>query len=190
LSVAQKTPGIFRLVSPALTTGVKTGSLNDNVTFNTNIPFTSLAMRIWRIRYMRAFSAWVGFTNAASDNVLAQFFSQLTENQTKTSVVTTDSSYLDQDVFQIALTQNAATAASIDSTILKVDEYIHDFNQMTSPWTVATKLNFVETMVNTGSANLDAGNIFKSFITVEYTLETLTADLHTYLSRRLQIQGS
>lgn len=139
---------------------------------------------------MRTFSAWVGINGAGTIKEMAQFFAQLTENQTKTSIVTTDNSYLDQDVFSIAMELEAATAASITESQFKVDEVIHDFSPQLTPWTVATKLNLVLTMVNVGSSTLDAGNIFKPFCTIEYTLETLTPDLNTYLARRLQIQGS
>jgi hypothetical protein len=93
-------------------------------------------------------------------------------------------------VFSFGYDQEAATAASIDQSNFLFSEVFHDFQPHTTPYTVATKLNVVATMVNVGTTTLPAGNIFKSFCTIEYTIERLTADLRDYLSKRLQIQGS
>lgn len=184
------TPGIYRLVSPVLTTGVKTGSLNDNVTFNTNIPSLDYAIRIWRIRHLNGFPATVQY-GAAAYNIDAQYFTQLTENQTKTTILGTDTSYLDSFWQHVWVDQEVATAASIDTNFMTMPmEVIHDFNPVTTPWTVATKLNYIATMFNGGATTMPAGNVFKPQIHIEYTLERLTADLRDYLAKRLQIQGS
>jgi hypothetical protein len=184
-AISGSTPGFYRLVSPALTTGVKTGSLNDNVTFNTNIPSLDFAIRIRRIIWMNSFSAWV--TATATNVVDAQFFLQLTENQTKTSILTTDTSFLAENwlhFIQDGTTANVYTAGWLP--MRTVDQ----FADAGTPYTVATKLNFVVSMVNNGSSTLNAGDIFKPFVMIEYTLERLTADLRAYLATRLQIQGS
>jgi hypothetical protein len=183
------TPGIYRLSAPALVTGVKTGSLNDNITFNTNIPSLDFAIRIRRVRWWRTFSASSAF-GAGAENVAPQWFTQLTENQTKTSILTSDTSYLDEDNFSLILDGEAATAASIDVFTLQFQEQIHDFPPDLTPYTVATKLNFIATMVNNGAATFPAGTVYKPIVQIEYTLERLTADLRDYLAKRLQIQGS
>lgn len=182
-AVGAALPGIYRLVSPTLVTGAKHTSLNDNVTFPTNIPSLDYALRIWRIRWLMGWSSW-NDTNLADVDI--QVFAQLTENQTKTSVSATDTSYLDESWQQILST--FATAAGF-TYVPQTMEVIHDFNQVTTPFTVATKLNLVASMAeNTGS--LLVGTVFRPTVTIEYTLERLTADLRDYLSKRLQIQGS
>jgi hypothetical protein len=177
-------PGVYRLVSPVLTTGVKNGSLNDNITFVTNIPSLDYALRIWRIRWLMGFSAW---GEVGGGIFSAQFFAQLTENQTKTAILATDTSYLDTAWFQIE--QSFATAAGFFQLSPGPMEIIHDFNPMTTPFTVATKLNMVATL-SQNTNTLQATTTFKPTVTLEYTLERLTPDLRDYLSKRLQIQGS
>lgn len=186
----QKTPGIFRLVSTQLASGVAIGAANnDNITFNTNIPFTSLAMRIWRTRLINSFSTYPQVGPSASAAIGIQLFGQLTENQTKTSVAVTDSSYLDQFFYEKECFNQQSTAASIAVAEGSHPEIIHDFAPNLTPWTVATKLNWVVSSVNPSATAWGSGT-WKPLIVIEYTLETLTADLSAYLSRRLQIQGS
>lgn len=185
-TISGNSPGFYRLVSPALATGVKTGSLNDNIAFNTNIPSLDFAIRIRRVLWMNAFSAWASDTDANAD---AQYFLQLTENQTKTSVLTTDTSFLAEEwihyLFQNSVAGGAGAYAPANLPMRQVDAY----SDAGTPYTVATKLNFVVTMVNNGTS-LSTGIIFKPFVMIEYTLERLTADLRAYLATRLQIQGS
>lgn len=184
-------PGIYRLVSPSLTTGAKHGSLNDNITFVTNIPSLDFALRIWRIRWVMGWSSWGGDFTDASTGVDIQVFAQLTENQTKTSITTTDTSFLDE-VWQQVLTEGIKDTAAgfMQYGIPNLSmEVIHDFSPMTTPFTVATKLNLVASMVENSSA-LGGTTVFRPFCQLEYTLERLTSDLRDYLSKRLQIQGS
>lgn len=189
-SPSATTPGIYRLVSPALTTGVKTGSLNDNTTFVTNIPTLQFAMRIWRVRWLNGWGA-TGALGASAANYSVEVFAQITENQTKTSVAATDTSYLDEYWDQFTIDAEAASAASVDVAVVKNQmEVIHDFSPFTTPFTVATKLNIVATLFNAGGNTLPATWVWKPTVTIEYTLEVLTNDLRDYLAKRLQIQGS
>jgi hypothetical protein len=110
---------------------------------------------------------------------------QLTENQSKTSVLNTDTSWLDE--FFTSELISTSTAASGAYTINSVEQ-IHDFNAVTTPWTVATKLNLVATKIV--GALTSAATTWKPACYIEYTLERLTPDLRDYLAKRLQIQGS
>jgi hypothetical protein len=185
-SIGGSTPGFYRIVSPALTTGVKTGSLNDNIAFNTNIPSLDFAIRIRRVIWMMSFSA---FALSTQDPVDTQYFVQLTENQTKTAILTTDTSFLAEAWMHfVAVNHVAAGAGSYAPSNLPM-RIVDQFSDPGTPYTVATKLNFVVTQVNNGAAP-DTGTILKPFVMIEYTLERLTADLRVYLSTRLQIQGS
>lgn len=182
-------PGIYRLVSPVLATGAKHTHLNDNITFVTNIPSLDFALRIWRIRWLMGFSG-LGQDVTAGTAIDVQVFAQLTENQTKTSIAATDTSYLDETWAQILFESVQVTAVGeIELQLSTPMEVIHDFPPHLTPFTVATKLNLVASMAeNTG--NLQTGSVFAPTVTIEYTLERLTADLRDYLSKRLQIQGS
>lgn len=190
--MSMSTPGTYRLVSPALTNGVKHGALNDNVTFNTNIPSLDYAIRIRRVRWI------ANFTNAANSELmsvanginLVQFFAQLTENQTKTSVLNTDTSYLDmtEEDFMVPAAQSTA-AGFQDIFFMRRDMVIHDFDDPQTPYTVATKLNVVVSGFELAGA-LSASAVWKAQAQIEYELVRLTADLRDYLAKRLQIQGS
>lgn len=184
-------PGVYRLVSTALATGVHiSASGNDNITFNTNIPSLDFAIRIWRTRLISGFSAFSGLVTGDSAPLDVQLFGQLTENQTKTSILTTDTSYLDEYWQHILIGNVKDTAAGFVApppSNLPM-EVIHDFPPHITPYTVATKLNFVVTSV--ANAAGEGTTIWKPLIAIEYTLERLTADLRDYLAKRLQIQGS
>lgn len=192
-SVSAALPGVYRLVSPVLTTGAKHASLNDNSTFVTNIPSLDFALRIWRTRWLfgiAGLTASGGDFAAGSTSIDVQFFAQLTENQTKTSIVSTDTSYLDSAWQQFLFENQQATAVGLETEILPIPmEVIHDFPPWLTPFTVATKLNIIASMVENTSA-FGTGLIFKPTVTIEYTLERLTPDLRDYLAKRLQIQGS
>src|SRR5260370_1229949 len=93
MSTTVGTPGIYRLVSTVMTTGAKNGAVNDNITFNTNIPSLDYAIRIWRTRFLMG---WVSLAPPSAATFDIQAFAQLTENQTKTSILPNDTSYLDE----------------------------------------------------------------------------------------------
>ena len=183
MSLSMPTSGVYRLATPQLPNGVHiNGSNNDNVTFNTNIPSLDFAIRIRRVRWILGFSAW-GPTGAA--NVDVQLFAQLTENQTKISVLLPDTSWLDE--VWAHLLEVTVTAASVATYPLPM-EIVHDFPDQLTPYSVATKLNLVTSSVSNQPG--DATTVFRPVAEIEYTLERLTSDLRDYLSKRLQIQGS
>lgn len=184
------TPGIYRLVSPQLTNGAKHTALNDNATFVTNIPSLDYAIRIWRIRWIMGWSAWAA-SLAAATPIDVQVFAQLTENQSKTSILVNDTSFLDETYQHFLYDDTAVTAAGeiFLENMFGPLEVVHDFNMVTTPWTVATKFNVIASMIE-NTSNLAAGAVFKPICQIEYTLERLDTGLRDYLAKRLQIQGS
>lgn len=117
-------------------------------------------------------------------------FAQLTENQTKTAVLPTDTSFLDEAVVEWQADYQQATAASISDVVTRFNFWMdaHYFYPEETPYTVATKLNVICSIANQNG--MSGSGTVTAFVQMEYTLERLTADLRDYLAKRLQIQGS
>lgn len=187
MSAVTPTGGTYRLASPFTATTNLNATNNANTTFNTNIPSLDYAIRITRIRWLLNFPAPLRFTINAGGEL--QVFGQLTENQTKTVIASTDTSFLDEEFWEFTADYAQSSAVAISDLVMQRwgTQSSHYFYPEESPITVATKLNLVASVIV--SSNVSAGS-FGIQTQIEYRLERLTADLRDYLAKRLQIQGS
>jgi hypothetical protein len=165
------------------TLNVKHGTLNANVTFNTNLPLNAV-MFVYRVQHVFSVKGW---SNAYINQAPAvwQVLSQLTENTSNTAVKQSDPLALTNGYLEERLSaQSLVGFQAIDRSPIQQHEDL--FGQVANP-TLAQTLNFVLTAVEV-IGNMPTEGV-DCFLYIWYKLVSpIPVDLRDRLVNRLALQ--